>query len=215
MSRGHEWIWIDTCCMNKKSSAELSEAINSMFQWYANAEECYTYLSDVPSENHLEWSKRSRWFTRAWTLQELIAPNHLVFYDERWQAIGSKYQFPEVLTDLTGIEPAYLNCRRPVHFASVAQRMSWASARTTSRPEDMAYCLLGIFNVNMPLLYGGGARRAFIRLQQEILAVSSVETIFAWDSSESFSGVLATSANHFNDSSNIVRVDAQEDARAP
>ena len=215
MNRGHNWIWIDTCCIDKKSSAELSEAINSMFRWYANADECFTFLADVPSGSRLEGLKHSRWFTRGWTLQELLAPRYMIFYDENWEVIGSKHMLTEALAEVTGIEQAYLKLRRPVRFASIAQRMSWASARTTSRPEDMAYCLLGIFGVNMPLLYGEGANKAFIRLQKEILAFSSDETIFAWASTESFSGVLATSANHFNDSSNIIRVDSAEDARAP
>ncbi|KAK7946971.1 heterokaryon incompatibility protein-domain-containing protein [Apiospora aurea] len=135
---GIEWVWVDACCIDKQSSAELSEAINSMYRWYKKSRVCYTYLRDVL---RLEEGKDSRWFQRGWTLQELIAP-----------------------TDV----------------ASVAMRMSWAARRSTSRTEDAAYSLLGIFDINMPLIYGEG-EKAFKRLQEEILRRNPEDhTLFAW-----------------------------------
>jgi hypothetical protein len=130
-----------------------------MFQWYANAAICYAYLSDVvklpdATEDEFKSSlENSRWTTRGWTLQELIAPPHIVFYSKDWQACGTRSKLSAALATITLIDESYLN-GRPLDHASVAQRMSWAAKRTTSREEDQAYCLLGIFNVNIPLIYG-------------------------------------------------------------
>ncbi|KAK1757807.1 hypothetical protein QBC47DRAFT_377014, partial [Echria macrotheca] len=184
-SEGIEWVWIDTCCIDKKSSAELSEAINSMFRWYRNAKICYAYLADVSAEvipEHDEPSAsiaKSRWFTRGWTLQELIAPSELEFFSDDWKKLGSRQQLCDLVTAASGIEQKFL-CGEPLQTASIAKRMSWAANRQTSRIEDMAYCLLGIFDVNMPLLYGEG-KRAFRRLQQEILKENPYDqSLFAW-----------------------------------
>jgi hypothetical protein len=174
---GHEWVWIDTCCIDKTSSAELSEAINSMFRWYQRAWMCYAYLSDVWNESTgyqgeawrlldaftLRALNDSLWFTRGWTLQELIAPDEVTFYDKDWCKIGTKTDLKETLSSITGIDVSVFDPWFSVDSFSIAQRMSWASNRQTTRTEDMAYCLLGIFGINMPLLYGEGSR-AFIRL---------------------------------------------------
>ena len=166
---GFGWVWIDTCCIDKSSSTELSEAINSMFQWYKNSTVCYAYLTDVkyqfPDIDEFEF-KNCRWFTRGWTLQELIAPLTIEFYASDWSEIGTKLTLEDWIASRTGIPPHILLSDSP-SSCTVAQRMSWASDRVTTRVEDMAYCLLGIFNVNIPLLYGEGDR-AFIRLQEEI-----------------------------------------------
>ncbi|KAK0649253.1 hypothetical protein B0T16DRAFT_409711 [Cercophora newfieldiana] len=182
---GVEWGWIDTCCIDKTSSSELSEAINSMFRWYGYAEVCLVYLADVPSILHPQALKSSRWFTRGWTLQELLAPEYVLFLDAEWARIGvigeevANQDFAITIQDITGIQEYYLRRKKPFRAASISTRMSWASKRQTTRIEDMAYCLLGIFDVHMPLLYGEG-RHAFIRLQEEILKTSTDHTIFAW-----------------------------------
>ena len=269
---GYQYLWIDTCCIDKSSSAELSEAINSMFRWYSSAAICYAYVGDCtkcPSMRHpkrpaefqffarepmpiwmgisrlksLSANKRdpyswqeylttlenvapgfsrsinlgpwkiqhlpgdsdayqlgrlgkilfaerpldqctlrslreSRWLRRGWTLQELIAPRRLVFFDRHWRNIGRKSEMIRTLSSITGIHIPAL-CGDLSDF-TVAQRMSWAVERQTTRTEDIAYCLLGLFNINMPLLYGEGPR-AFQRLQEEILRSSTDTSILAWE----------------------------------
>ena len=204
-SRGLEWIWIDTCCIDKKSSAELSEAINSMFRWYAEAAECYAYLSDVRWDKGLDFPasfKQSGWFTRGWILQELLAPSSVIFYDVKWNRIGCKKELLREISDVTGIGVQYLNDMRE---ASVAAKMSWISKRQTSRAEDIAYCLLGLFDVKMPLLYGEG-RKAFLRLELEIIKKSNDDSIFAWTSpnaKSNNSGLLALWPDVFAHSADV------------
>ena len=189
---GLDYVWIDTCCIDKSSSAELSEAINSMFKWYENAEKCYVYLVDVPDGDDPFASdsafRHSRWFTRGWTLQELIAPRNLTFYTHAWTvlfsgALSSNYFSNagpyRLLQSITRIPGACLAYPEFYKSYSIGVRLSWASNRVTTREEDMAYCLLGIVEVNMPLLYGEGAK-AFLRLQEEILKFSDDLTILAW-----------------------------------
>ena len=206
---GWEYVWIDTCCIDKTSSAELSEAINSMFEWYQNAQVCYAYLADVqalPEETHYEICvsvRRSRWFTRGWTLQELLGPPTVIFLNQFWREIGTRSSLSDVISAVTGITRSDMT-----HFgdANVAVKMSWASYRETSRPEDIAYCLMGLFGVNMPLLYGEG-RNAFTRLQLEIIKMSDDETIFAWEGqSTSDTGLLALSPANFRDCGNLRRI---------
>jgi hypothetical protein len=139
---GWEYFWVDTCCIDKQSSAELSEAINSMFRWYKNAEICYVYLSDVsvpppPHLSHGSTIEKSRWFTRGWTLQELIAPSEIVFFDKTWQEIGKKRTLLEDLEKITTIDVRALAGAELSTF-SVARRMSWAARRETTRLEDIA-----------------------------------------------------------------------------
>lgn len=269
---GYHFLWIDTCCIDKTSSSELSEAINSMFRWYSIASTCYAYLSDCkrsssaklcgrpPGADYFKYEPRtknanhraekmynvpnyvrklvefdsdfatsaalgywrlhlrasspksigeaeeklkvlktlgemiykerelddhtlqslrsSQWFRRGWTLQELLAPGKMDFYDGNWDIIGSKVELLRVLSSTTGIHIPAL-CGEYMFF-STAQRMSWYGKRRTTRLEDEAYCLFGIFGVNMPLLYGEG-REAFQRLQREIIQTSTDTSIFAWD----------------------------------
>ncbi|EJT73101.1 hypothetical protein GGTG_09951 [Gaeumannomyces tritici R3-111a-1] len=187
LARGdnYDFIWIDTCCIDQASSAELSEAINSMFSWYRDAAVCYAYLFDVPRVPLAQ----SRWFKRGWTLQELIAPCEAIFFSGGWQEIGRKTcsKFCDQLADITGIDRRVLLRTVPPADVSVANRMRWAAGRNTTRREDVAYCLMGIFGVNMPLLYGEGDR-AFIRLQEEILKVSDDTSIFAWEQDDGAPG---------------------------
>src|SRR2546423_857263 len=181
-SRGHEFVWIDTCCIDKTSSAELTEAINSMFAWYQCAHTCYAYLSDVPPglENKRDQEAaigESKWFTRGWTLQELLAPSRVVFLSNDWnEVLGTKSSLSHVIYFVTGIRNV---SEVKIFQVSIASRMNWASKRVCTREEDTAYCLMGIFGVHMPLLYGEG-RNAFMRLQLEILKNSPDESIFAW-----------------------------------
>lgn len=182
---GLEWVWVDTCCIDQTSSAELTESINSMFRWYQDAAICYAYLADVAKNLRLSTIEKklrtSRWFTRGWTLQELIAPAEVVFYSMDWHQVGTKSELAACISDITRIDQMYLHGAN-VRQASIAQRMSWAANRETSRDEDVAYCLLGIFDVNLPLIYGEGAK-AFQRLQEEIMkAYPEDHTLFAWGS---------------------------------
>ncbi|OBT68185.1 hypothetical protein VE03_02340 [Pseudogymnoascus sp. 23342-1-I1] len=204
---GFQFVWVDTCCIDTSSSAELSEAINSMFRWYSDAKICYAYLSDVVEEDSPKAEsqfRNSRWFTRGWTLQELLAPKKIVFYSREWVEMGSKKKFRTTISEITGIN---LDALRTLDIASfsVAERMSWAAHRVTTRQEDIAYCLLGLFDVNMALLYGEGGR-AFIRLEEEIIKSSDDHSIFAWTSQRGDSetgGLLATSPSQFRNSRGI------------
>jgi hypothetical protein len=180
LAHGHEWAWVDTCCIDKTSSAELSEAINSMFKWYKDSKVCYVYLSDLPhNESITDRLSECRWVTRGWTLQELIAPRHVEFYDARWQPRGTKQALADCIENIAMIPVMVLNGIDNIDSHSVASRMRWASRRQTTRPEDTAYCLLGIFDVHMPLIYGEGVK-AFRRLQEEIMKTTGDLSIFAW-----------------------------------
>ncbi|KAF2840255.1 HET-domain-containing protein [Patellaria atrata CBS 101060] len=174
---GLEFCWVDTCCINKSSDAELAEAINSMFRWYQNAAKCYVYLSDVSAvsgdSNMLsqdEWIlafQHSRWFRRGWTLQELIAPRSVEFFSVEGNRLGSKSSLIQEIHEITGVPVLALQGSRLSGF-SVGERMSWAARRETKREEDAVYSLLGIFDVFMPLIYGEGRQKALNRLQREI-----------------------------------------------
>lgn len=206
-----EYAWIDTCCIDKTSSVELSEAINSMYDWYRMADVCYTYLDDVPSRTERAKSgvpfkdivSSSQWFERGWTLQELIAPSNNIFFDREWECLGGKAELGYILSSRTGIPWSILSGTEGLETISVAQRMSWAAKRKTTRIEDGAYCLMGIFGINMPLLYGE-REKAFLRLQEEILRVSDDVSLFAWKS-EYGKGLLAPSPAAFLYSGNVVR----------
>ncbi|KAI0713312.1 heterokaryon incompatibility protein-domain-containing protein, partial [Earliella scabrosa] len=183
LADGYDWIWIDSCCIDKSSSAELSEAINSMYKWYASTSQCYAYLHDVddaddPRERRSEF-RASKWFTRGWTLQELIAPSTVTFLTKNWRPIGTKHTLAGVVREITGIDVGILKGTESLEVVSVARRMSWAARRKTTRVEDEAYSLMGMFDIHMPAIYGEG-RRAFLRLQEEILKQYPDDTLFAW-----------------------------------
>jgi len=208
-SEGWDYVWIDTCCIDKTSSAELSEAINSMFRWYERADVCYAYLIDVDFSK-LDWRLefcKSRWFKRGWTLQELLALNNVEFYDFKWRRIGSKSSLHSEISSATRIETKHLDNHR---IASTAQKMFWASERETTRPEDTSYCLLGLFDINMTPIYGEGSK-AFMRLQQKIAKKIDDESLFAWNDPDpnppyKFTGMFAKSPRAFAKSGNIVPV---------
>lgn len=200
--RGFQYAWVDTCCIDKRSSAELSEAINSMYRWYEKSAECYVLLQDYRPDLPSSF-EACEWFSRGWTLQELLAPRHCVFFTGTWKIVGHKHFWdpqhcpcgknertpqgfacgpnllPQIATS-TNIPEHILSGLTSVRSASVAQRMSWASQRSTTRVEDCAYSLVGLFEINMPLLYGEGIR-AFRRLQEEIIRTSHDTSIFCFD----------------------------------
>ena len=241
---GYSYVWVDTCCIDKSSSSELSEAINSMFAWYREAGVCYAFLEDVEyvgQRHDGTWGveqvqfRKSRWFTRGWTLQELLAPRRVIFFGkdklgDRFRRIGARSELAPLIKEATGIDQLTLLNPKAIQNTSIARRMSWAAKRQTTRPEDRAYSLLGIFGVNMPLLYGEGGN-AFIRLQEEIMKNLEDQTILSWDISgeswllgydelvktdiEAFAtdtlGVLATSPDNFAGFGNILSVPSDDD----
>lgn len=230
---GLPFAWIDTCCIAKSSSAELSEAINSMFAWYYKSTVCYAYLADIDHTKKEDFLT-SRWWTRSWTLQELLAPLVVKFYDKNWIYIGEKATLAKQISAKTRIDVETLIERKPMFYRSIAQRMSWAASREATRVEDIAYSLLGIFGINMSLHYGEG-RSAFIRLQRKIMRNTNDQSLFAWGFSrrtiydivknssaseanesnlqspmefsglqESFAGMFAHSPSRFKDCGNVV-----------
>ena len=229
----YAWVWVDSCCIDKQSSAELSEALNSMFQWYKSSDACYVYLSDVPNNKQdMQMLRESRWFTRGWTLQELLAPLNIGFYAQDWSLLGYMGMFYElsfwssignidanqsstlsffknltnIVSEITGIPTKFLAKEKRLDQACVSQRMYWASHRTTTRPEDRAYSLMGLFDINMPIIYGEGLEKAFARLQQVICNTTPDQSIFAWHRSDLTSyRLLADSPDCFQNSGDVVR----------
>ncbi|PIL28695.1 hypothetical protein GSI_08739 [Ganoderma sinense ZZ0214-1] len=182
-ANGFRFIWIDACCIDRSNSIELSQAVSSLYSLYASAAVCYAYLADVPADDdHAAQGshfRSSRWFARGWTLPELVAPRDVTFLSRDWQVIGSKSSLADLVEEITGIgRKAFLH-RKSLDEFSVAQRLSWASQRETLLVEDEAYPLLGVFGVDMPILYGEG-ERAFRRLQEEIIQRVPDQSIFAW-----------------------------------
>ena len=204
-SHGYKWAWIDTCCIDKTSSAELSEAINSMFRYYSLARICYGYLRDVTcvptrgrrfSSHERSEFRHSIWFQRGWTLQELIAPRFFLFVSQSWQILGTKADLAGIMGLYIGIPEGVLRLEVSHTNFSIAQRMSWFGERKTTRVEDEAYCLLGLFDIHMPPLYGEG-RNAFRRLQEEIMKQSADTTLFAWTGDQTHSSLFAQSPSAF------------------
>lgn len=200
---GFDLLWVDSYCIDKSNHSELSEAINSMYQWYERADVCYAYLQDMREDDDLESGlSKSRWVMRGWTLQELIAPPKVRFYDATWNYRGNKHDDAAVVSQATGVPQALLlGLREPKHYP-VACRLSWAAHRYTTKPEDQAYCLLGLLDVNMSLIYGEGGK-AFRRLQAKIIRRFNDTTLFAWEpdslssGSADFMSVLAPSPYGF------------------
>lgn len=173
---GLQYFWIDTCCIDKSDSQELEIAINSMFCWYKNASKCYVYLSDVTVRNRsgiaqgptwLPAFRKSRWFTRGWTLQELLAPAVVEFFSKEGKFLGNRFELKEIIHDITNIPTAALS-GAPLGDFGVDERLSWASTRQTTREEDEVYSLLGLFGVKLPFIYTEGYDQALRRLLNEI-----------------------------------------------
>ncbi|RDW72808.1 hypothetical protein BP6252_06715 [Coleophoma cylindrospora] len=205
-------LWIDTICVNQGDAQEVSTSINSMFRWYRNAEVCYVYLFDVswdftdPSSSQKQFVK-SDWFCRGWTLQELLAPRKIKFFDRDWKYIGTKEDLITHIVAATRISAEHLG--GAFRSASLGQKMSWLARRTTERIEDRAYCALGIFGIYLDTRYGSGEDE-FMRLQEEIIRswakeVPFDESLFAWraDQIES-SGILAPAPGCFRDAGDIM-----------
>jgi len=174
---GIDYLWYDSCCIDQKSSADVSEAINSMFRYYSGAHICLAYLADVKHPDDLVGFENSVWHTRGWTLQELLASKHVTFLSSSWDIIGykgprgescSKPALEPVLAKITGIPEDTIadpeNCQR----FSVKEKYEWIAGRSTTKPEDMVYCLLGLFDVSMPTIYGEGVANARKRLDSEL-----------------------------------------------
>jgi hypothetical protein len=174
---GLTYFWIDTCCIDKSNNTELQEAVTSMFRWYKNSTKCYVYLSDVTVDDHdpvdtfpPSWElafRQSRWFTRGWTLQELIAPTSVEFFYSNGKSLGDKKLLERQIHGITGISTLALQGASLSDF-SVAERLSWAEKRQTKREEDKVYSLLGFFDIYMPLIYGEGEENAYLWLSEEV-----------------------------------------------
>jgi hypothetical protein len=212
-SAGIDHIWIDTCCIDKTSSTELSEAINSMYRWYKEALVCFVYLEDIEASGEVvnPGLEHCRWFTRGWCLQELIAPEVVEFCDKRWMTIGSKATMADEIAKITRICSEILLDSSLVASVPVAQRMSWAAGRKTTRKEDEAYCLLGIFGIAMPMLYGEGSQ-AFRRLQEHIITKSNDMSILATGSFLQggervlFEGLFADTPEDFHNCGSVAHI---------
>ncbi|KAJ4125777.1 hypothetical protein NW765_001551 [Fusarium oxysporum] len=224
---------MDTCCIDKTNPADTQEAINAMFRWYQNAGVCYAHLGDVsvskandivplPEDTGLDTSTNTllraalknvfigaKWFTRGWTLQELLAPHYLIFVDYEWRHIGTRESWALEIEKASNIEAHHLNAFNPTDFTScsTAMRFSWASGRETTVEEDESYSLLGLFGISLPLIYGEGGKQAFNRLQRQLIHVYHDDSVFAWKSSQPDPkpgwGILARSVKDFCDASKV------------
>jgi hypothetical protein len=177
---GYDWIWIDSYCIDKESSADVDKSINSMWTYYTRSNICYVYMADIP-DCEAGWGirfQKSEWFTRGWTLQELIAPVYVEFYAADWSPIGTKLERHEEIAAITTIHSELLAQNRSIEAYGSAERFSWAAHRQVTHEEDEAYSLLGLFQIHMPMLYGEGRARAFARLQEAIYLSTCDDSIF-------------------------------------
>ncbi|KAL9612981.1 MAG: hypothetical protein Q9167_002458 [Letrouitia subvulpina] len=197
LAEGQRYVWIDSCCIDRTNLFEVSESIRSMFRWYRDAACCFAYLWDVdvdqevrssnllsppPSPLRNERQEYSEWFSRGWTLQELLAPRRLLFFDRRWNKLGTRRALAGEVETATGIPAKYVtDFSAHAEDASVAMKMSWMARRSTTKEEDTAYCLFGIIGVSMDVRYGDG-RKEFLRFQDKIMREPGLqdESIFAW-----------------------------------
>ena len=174
---GLRYFWVDTCCIDKTNAVELQMSINSMFKWYKNAVKCYVYLSDVSiledkleNDSNLDVQsgfRTARWFTRGWTLQELLAPSSVEFFSTNYKRLGDKLSLERLIHEITGIPVEALQGYDLTTF-SIDERVSWVAKRETKHEEDIAYSLFGFFGIFLPLLYGEGRENAFRRLREEV-----------------------------------------------
>lgn len=174
---GIQYFWVDSCCINKMDFTEVSASINSMFRWYRNSIKCYVYMSDVTAFPSYHWELsfvQSNWFTRGWTLQELLAPRSVEFFGLNGIRIGDRRSLERQIHRATGIAAHALR-GTPLSQFSVDERMLWAAKRVTTIEEDYVYCLMALFNIFLPVIYGEGVEHAFIRLLDEIRKRVSVE----------------------------------------
>ncbi|WYZ40798.1 hypothetical protein EsH8_IV_001139 [Colletotrichum jinshuiense] len=211
-----EFVWIDAACIVKSSSADISESINLLPKYFKAAAVCFAFLSDLPCGERMPcqdtWTRCQFW-NRAWTLQELILPSKIQFYDAQWHPRGERNSntLSSLISHITGIDEDVLTHRKTLCETSVARKMSWAACKEVSKPEDIAYALLGIFDLCMPIVYGEGKERAFRRLQEEIIKSNNDMTLFAWTCTEDEDcrGIFA------NDPENFLEFGRLEAARMP
>ncbi|KAK0626411.1 hypothetical protein B0T14DRAFT_534566 [Immersiella caudata] len=200
---GLKFFWVDTCCIDKSNNTELQEAINSMFRWYRDATKCYAYLGDVSAttnnaEDKSIWEsafRASSWFTRGWTLQELVAPASVEFFSKEGVRLGNRTTLERVIHDVTEIPLKALQGGSLSDF-SVHERMAWIEKRETTREEDRAYSLFGIFDVQLPLLYGEGELKAFRRLWEEIIKTSNAKPTMNEADTRCLSDLCITDPRH-------------------
>ncbi|KXH25031.1 HET domain-containing protein [Colletotrichum simmondsii] len=184
---GLEYLWVDTNCIDKESSAELSEAINSMFNWYQESAVCFAHLEDLDFEDttllgsgdDVVFRAKAVLFKAQDQQEQLLAPRRMYFFDKKWKILGSRQDFAPEISNITGTRNEYISGAKSVLDASISEVFSWLAGRETTRPEDMAYCVLGLLGLNMPLLYGERSA-AFMRLQEELIRISDDQTIFCW-----------------------------------
>ena len=220
--RGLKWLWIDSCCIDE---TERQQAINSMHKWYRCSKVCFTYLHDVsaafPQEAKKE-TKWPRWFFRGWTLQELIAPAELRFFNKKWEEIGDRTSLAATLNNITRLPEILLRHNGPgpvkrelTDTFSVAQIMSWAADRETTEPEDRAYSLVGLFGVYLDVKYGEGASDAFQRLQEVLIKEYGDQSMFSWSTLPKTGNVLAESPSDFRDCADVIKWDPRCLAQFP
>jgi tetratricopeptide (TPR) repeat protein len=186
-----EYFWIDTCCIDKWNLRELSKAINSMFEWYQKAAKCYVFLTDVSAPTATDtWEesfRASEWFTRGWTLQELIAPVSVEFFSREGRRIGDKTSLEQLVHEVTRLPLKALR-NSPLDEFTISERMEWASNRRTTEEEDSVYCLLGILGFSLTPSYGEGKEKALQRLQMEMEPDSSAPAIIPFAQNNEFTG---------------------------
>ena len=207
-----KWVWIDSCCIGNNVNAR-GRAINLMYRWYRCSQTCYTYLHDVTKDSFPRKANEpanSEWFSRGWTLQELIAPRVLEFFDQSWQPIGNRRDHAATLSKITRVPQILLDqtdgpgaSRTLTDTFGVAQIMSWAADRETRMPEDRAYSLVGLFGVSLPALYGIGGQEAFQILQDTIIKQYRDQSILSW-SGQANGNVLAESPSDFQKCFDVV-----------
>ncbi|KAF8245116.1 hypothetical protein K440DRAFT_556328, partial [Wilcoxina mikolae CBS 423.85] len=178
---GFKYIWVDSCCINKQNNTELTEAISSMGDWYSNAQVCLVYLDDVGACETLDSQSPTRWGTRGWTLQEIVMCRRALFFRSDWKKIADS----TMANDLSQIScasntPKRMVCSggKPNVAASVI--MNLAVRRQTTRPEDSAYCLMGMLGVRLAPDYGEGQDKAIARLIELIIRTTGDVSVFNW-----------------------------------
>ncbi|KAG2363744.1 hypothetical protein BDR07DRAFT_888500 [Suillus spraguei] len=206
---GYRWAWSDTCCINKNGTVELPESITSMFRWYQHSSLTIVYLYDISPSSGSGALTSSDWITRGWTLQELLAPNIILFYRNNWTPYldhhheNHKQFIMQELKDATGIDSRFHVTFRP-GMREPREKLKWASKRVTEKPEDVAYSLFGIFGVHLPVIYGENKQKALGRLLEEIVSQSRDISVLDWvGKSSEFNSCLPADITSYASSSTL------------